>query len=145
MNRYLTLVASAVALSIVPVIGQGGTSKPQPPAPPTAKTAPQPTPERTGAVIYREHCAVCHGQSGRGNGPAAAAFKQRPPDLTHLATRYKGFPRKAVEAHIVGDDTPQAAHGSREMPIWGPTFRKSPDASTVLRNLIAYLESIQEK
>ena len=141
MNRYVMLVACAVALSIVPVTGQGGAKKPQPPPTPAGSAAP----ERTGAAIYREYCAVCHGLSGRGNGPAAPAFKQRPPDLTHLATRYKGFPRKAVEAHILGDETPQPAHGSREMPIWGPTFRQSPDAPTLLRNLIAHLESIQEK
>jgi hypothetical protein len=40
-----------------------------------------------------------------------------------------------------------AAHGSRDMPMWGPVF-KSVDGSVAelrLKNLIDYLDSIQEK
>lgn len=142
MKRFLILVASAAAFSMVPLVAQqGSASQAQPPAKPAASAAP----ERTGAAIFREYCAVCHGVNARGNGPAAPAFKQRPPDLTHLATRHKGFPRALVERMILGDDALQPAHGSREMPVWGPTFRKSPDAATLMKNLILHLESIQEK
>lgn len=140
MKPCVVLVASVVTLSMVAVAAQqGGATKA--PAKPAASAAP----ERTGVAFFREYCAVCNGPSGRGNGPAAPAFKQRPPDLTHLATRYKGFPGQAGKALILGDKMPQPAHGSREMPIWGPTFRESQDAATLLRKLIAHLESLQEK
>jgi putative copper export protein/mono/diheme cytochrome c family protein/peroxiredoxin len=36
----------------------------------------------TGAVLYREHCAGCHGSTGYGDGPAAAGLHPKPADLT---------------------------------------------------------------
>ena len=35
-----------------------------------------------GAPVYAQNCIACHGVSGRGDGPAAAALKIRPADLT---------------------------------------------------------------
>jgi mono/diheme cytochrome c family protein len=34
-----------------------------------------------GQQIHRARCAVCHGDEGRGDGPAAAALPLKPPDL----------------------------------------------------------------
>lgn len=45
----------------------------------------QPAPP--GPQVYREHCAVCHGEAGDGRGPAAAKFATAPRDFT--AGRYK--------------------------------------------------------
>jgi copper transport protein len=39
-----------------------------------------------GSLIYQQHCAICHGPTGAGNGPQAAALNPRPADLrAHLA------------------------------------------------------------
>ncbi len=39
-----------------------------------------------GSLIYQQHCATCHGPTGAGNGPQAAALNPRPADLrVHLA------------------------------------------------------------
>ena len=35
-----------------------------------------------GTTLYPEHCAVCHGAEGRGNGPAAKTLPVPPADLT---------------------------------------------------------------
>jgi mono/diheme cytochrome c family protein len=35
-----------------------------------------------GARVYAQHCAVCHGPDGRGNGPAAVSLHPRPRDFT---------------------------------------------------------------
>jgi len=45
-----------------------------------------------GAAAYAENCALCHGASGRGDGPAAAALPVRPADLTapHLFAHTEG-------------------------------------------------------
>jgi mono/diheme cytochrome c family protein len=36
----------------------------------------------TGRQLYVTHCAVCHGDGGRGDGPSAASFASKPSDLT---------------------------------------------------------------
>ncbi|MGH7823143.1 MAG: c-type cytochrome [Candidatus Binatia bacterium] len=38
--------------------------------------------QRSGRVLYLKHCAECHGQEGRGDGPTAAVLTKRPADLT---------------------------------------------------------------
>jgi mono/diheme cytochrome c family protein len=35
-----------------------------------------------GEALFRTHCSVCHGQAGRGDGPAAAGLNPKPADLT---------------------------------------------------------------
>ena len=100
-----------------------------------------------GPDLYRHYCATCHGKDARGNGPAAAALKVPPPDLTVLARRQQGvFPGVEVEALVRGG-TAVSAHGSAEMPVWGPIFHAldPSDARVKVRiaSLVAHLESIQ--
>ena len=101
----------------------------------------------SGAATFKAYCTVCHGTSGRGDGPAAKALVKPPSDLTQIAKRNSGkFPSGAIRMSITGETT-MAAHGSRDMPMWGPVFR-STDGSLVelrLRNVITYLEALQEK
>jgi mono/diheme cytochrome c family protein len=99
--------------------------------------------------MFVSYCAVCHGTSGTGNGPAAVALKTAPADLTKIAARNKGtFPEVRVSRFIEGLDE-VAAHGTRDMPIWGGLFRSlSPDnrmaADARVYNLTQYLKSIQQ-
>lgn len=100
-----------------------------------------------GSASFDRYCASCHGQSGRGDGPAAKTLRTAAADLTVLARRNNGvFPAERVTASIV-DSSRAAAHGTQEMPIWGPLFRAlgGPDEreNTRLRNLLAFLASIQ--
>jgi mono/diheme cytochrome c family protein len=102
-----------------------------------------------GATTFREYCSTCHGVGGHGNGPAASALKTAPSDLTLIARRAGGtFPFGTVKSKITGDDV-VAAHGSRDMPTWGPLFKAVDTSSSVaelrLTNLINYLEGIQAK
>lgn len=50
---------------------------------PAIEAAPAVSAEVRGAALgfYKERCARCHGESGRGNGPDAAALPFRPQDL----------------------------------------------------------------
>jgi cytochrome c oxidase cbb3-type subunit I/II len=41
-----------------------------------------PADNAAGHALWRDQCAGCHGESGRGDGPAAAMLRPRPPDLT---------------------------------------------------------------
>jgi mono/diheme cytochrome c family protein len=102
-----------------------------------------------GADLYQAYCASCHGSGGKGDGPVALVLKTAPSDLTAISRRNHGrFPAKRLEIIIAADDL-IAAHGNREMPIWGPIFHQvewDQDLGAVrLQNLIKYLESIQAK
>jgi mono/diheme cytochrome c family protein len=100
-----------------------------------------------GPDLFRAYCASCHGADAKGNGPAASALKTKVPDLTMLTKNNRGqFPSARVRKAIMGDDV-VAAHGSREMPVWGPIFHqieRDVDRGYVrLDNLVKYLKSIQ--
>lgn len=52
--------------------------------------APRPSPEERGKAHYEKLCISCHGDTARGDGPAAAALVKPVPDLwTKVATDRK--------------------------------------------------------
>ena len=102
-----------------------------------------------GARLFMNHCAACHGANGEGGGPVAAAMQTSVPNLRTLGQRHGGtFPADAVTAYIDGREL-KAAHGDRQMPIWGDVFR-GPEQGTAERTvreriaaLVAFLKGIQ--
>jgi mono/diheme cytochrome c family protein len=104
----------------------------------------------TGEQIYKQYCATCHGADARGNGPLAAVLKTPPPDLTTLSKRHAGkFPYDYV-ADVIRFGPGVSAHGSSDMPTWGPIFRffDKRNESVVrqrIKNLCDYLASLQGK
>jgi mono/diheme cytochrome c family protein len=104
-----------------------------------------------GSDLFDFYCASCHGRGGKGDGPAAPALKTRPPNLTTLARRSGGiFPTARVAASVGGDGTvTMSAHGSTDMPVWGPIFR-ALDANDKLADarvaaVVTYVQSLQVK
>jgi mono/diheme cytochrome c family protein len=103
-----------------------------------------------GQALYREYCAVCHGESGKGDGPMARALKTQPADLTRIAVRNGGkFRLERIERIISGEAPVEAGHGTREMPLWGPIFSQiawDQDLGRVrVRNLAKYIEKLQRQ
>lgn len=98
--------------------------------------------------MFAAYCAVCHGTAGKGDGPVAKALKNRPVDLTTLSRINGGtFPQVRVMGYITGEET-VAAHGTRDMPIWGELFRSLDPNSRELsdlrvHNLAEYVKAIQ--
>jgi len=109
----------------------------------------RPVHQPSGRDIYMDRCSACHGEDGKGNGPAVGALRNAPGDLTLLAARNGGtFPEERVK-NIVGGWANLTVHGSREMPIWGTLFfAKSPADQQVaaerFKSLVSYLQSIQQ-
>jgi mono/diheme cytochrome c family protein len=103
----------------------------------------------SGATMYRNYCAACHGSEGKGDGPAAEFLKMPPPDLRMLAQRNHGeYPADHVTATLrLG--LPSHAHGTSDMPIWGELFRTVDTNQTLgelrVKNLTTFLGSLQLK
>ena len=107
-------------------------------------------PSMSGGDLFRFYCTSCHGRDGKGDGPVAAALNRRPPDLTSIARRNSGrFPTDRVERFVTGDREPSPAHGSADMPVWGPIFQSLDPQDRMNRirieNVVAFIESIQSK
>ena len=79
-----------------------------------------------GKYEYEAHCAVCHGLSGKGDGPFSQQIKATAvvPNLTELSKKNNGvFPFMRVYDVIDGTQS-VTGHGTREMPIWGPRYNR---------------------
>jgi mono/diheme cytochrome c family protein len=103
----------------------------------------------SGKQTYTHYCASCHGVDARGNGPAAFVLKTPPPDLTMLAKRHGGkFPYECV-SDVLRFGTRIVAHGSSDMPIWGPIFGSidNYDEAAVRKRVkdLSGLASLQQK
>lgn len=133
--RFLTV---AVLIAVVPGL----------PAASGTESAPPHESVVRGEVLYRVHCAACHGVGGRGDGPVAGELRTAPTDLTRL-TVAGVFPTDRVRGSIDGRQEIRS-HGSSEMPIWGLTFvergRVDDQEAAVagrIDDLTAYVRSIQ--
>lgn len=114
-----------------------------------------PAPDVTGRALYLDHCAACHGPTGRGDGPAAAGLEPPVADLTRIAARNGGlFPMAQVISTI--DGYTRIREGDAVMPEFGLQLQagdlvmldtgdgiptRTPER---LVALAAYLQTIQE-
>jgi mono/diheme cytochrome c family protein len=101
-----------------------------------------------GKELYLRRCASCHGEDGKGNGPAAVALKNPPADLTQISKKNGGTFSRANVMRFIDGERPIPAHGPRHMPVWGEVFREErtdSEARMRILSLTSYIESIQEK
>jgi hypothetical protein len=112
--------------------------------------------DHLGIVEFEIACMPCHGVEGRGDGPVARSLKVAPADLTRIAKSNQGkFPSRRV-AEIIDGRATVAAHGARDMPVWGDRYRVAAEggenpreveqrARAQINALVRYLEAIQEQ
>jgi mono/diheme cytochrome c family protein len=102
-----------------------------------------------GAELFKEHCAVCHGNDLKGVGPVPEPYRV-PPDLTTLARRHGGKFPDAYIADALRNGVIMPAHGPAEMPAWGTDFREMNGLEVTqvklrIANLTTYIKSRQAK
>ena len=131
-----------VAIAVVLVWAAVARAQPQ-----VKKEPIKPVPASDAAAMFQNYCAPCHGKDATGTGPVAKALTKAPADLTRIAARNGGsFPDVRVKRYIEGADE-VAAHGTRDMPMWGDLFRSlSRDTAQIrIQALSDYLKGLQVK
>jgi mono/diheme cytochrome c family protein len=113
--------------------------------------------ETTGKQDYADYCARCHGDDGRGNGPAVKIIPgYKPSDLTNLIPTHGGqFPRDEVFQVIDGRKrVPGHNDWDTDMPLWGLQFQPEGKEFSAesekkvhqrISNLVDYIQSLQRK
>lgn len=87
-----------------------------------------------GARLYAQHCALCHGGAGYGDGPAARGLAKRPADLT----------AKHTADHTAGDMFWWLTHGIRGSPMPGFGDRLSEEERWDLVNFLRALSAAEQ-
>lgn len=112
------------------------------------------TPMPSGAAMYRQNCASCHGPTGAGDGPVAADLPVPPADLRGLAQANGGvFPAERVMATIYGY---RGKDDAALMPEFGPILASPPviwiapdgrgiSTPSALVALAEHVESLQDR
>jgi len=85
-----------------------------------------------GAALYAAKCALCHGASGRGDGPSAGRYTPPPTDFTRSASRTPAMTEKKLVLTIQNghvdmppmDQNPAEAHALARYVI--RTFQPQP-------------------
>ena len=103
-----------------------------------------------GRELFLQHCAACHGANADGHGPLADELSPRPADLRQLSKKYGNPLRENEIARFMDGRAQVAAHGPREMPVWGEEMWQSPEkagsprpVSDSVADIVRYLQSIQ--
>jgi mono/diheme cytochrome c family protein len=117
------VVCVAVAISL---LGQR-LLRQEEPAPPTPGSL-------TGRSLYEVHCAVCHGVTGKGDGPGATVVRQPIRDFSDPAAMRVVDDRFLFE--IIKKGGSQFGR-SNAMPSWGMQL-----ADDEIRSVVAYIRSL---
>ena len=111
INRFLIIVSLVIML---PSWSGGEEGHWMAPAKEAGRKNPVPADKASierGKKLYKTHCAVSHGEKGRGDGPAGAGLTPKPADLAMMAMH-----------HADGDLAWKIATGRGAMPGWKSTL-----------------------
>jgi len=84
--------------------------------------------ESEGSALYQSRCAVCHGDTGKGDGPAGKDRNPRPPDLSDARRMGRITDARLAEVIVKGGDG---------MPAYGSILKPEE-----VQRLVEYLRSL---
>ncbi len=82
-----------------------------------------------GAVLYQQHCAICHGEKGRGDGLAGKALNPPPRDFSKGQFRYSK--NEAERLNFI-------KKGKGAMPGWEQTL-----TDTQIKAILKFIYSLK--
>lgn len=92
---------------------------------------------KAGKAQYDTLCAACHGTSGKGDGPGAAALNPKPGNFTDCKAMAKES--DATLFKIIKDGS-QSVGRSPMMPAWGGALKDQQ-----IHDLVAYIRGFCKK
>ncbi len=132
-STRITTAAVAAAFSLFLLIVCGGPQASASPAGGAGSGVTVTAADRTEALqIFKTRCAVCHGQEGRGNGPASVALNPKPQDY-HSKAWQKATSDATIEKAIVEGGT---AVGKSAAMAPNPDLKDKPGVVVALKDLI---------
>ena len=143
------LLAAGCGDQAPPAVAEPQVPESAPPARPTPAPDPAPDPvvsppapeglhgdAAAGRDLYNLYCVTCHGQSGKGDGPAGLALDPRPQD--HSDAAYMGQLSDEDLYNVIKKGGPSVGK-SPLMAAWGGVVNEQG-----LRDLVAYVRSLSE-
>lgn len=88
-----------------------------------------------GEKVFKMRCAMCHGQTGKGDGPAGKALKPPPRDFSNAEWQAGITDEQIKETFLKGG----AAVGK------SPTMPPHPDLKSKADDIVAYIRSLGGK
>jgi mono/diheme cytochrome c family protein len=151
-TRYVGLALAGMLLAATAsttLLGQGDTPSDQKTEKTMKKVPISHSKPESGAQMWKDYCAACHGTSGAGDGPAGEILKSPPADLSLLARQNNGKFPAGHFASVLKFGSGGHAHGTSDMPLWGSMFRSQGASQGVvdlrIHNLTEFVESLQQK
>ncbi len=102
--------------------------------PPHGGVTPATTQGPRGRSLYDAHCAVCHGPSGKGDGPGASVIRQPMRDFSNAAVMREVTDRFLFD--MIKKGSSQFGR-SNAMPAWGMKL-----SDEEIRAAVAYIRSL---
>jgi mono/diheme cytochrome c family protein len=107
----------------------------------------EPTYPSNAEAAYAQYCASCHGTTGRGDGPVAAALQPPPTDITRSTLSLPEL------MQVIDGRRTVRAHGTGTMPVWGLVFeqegegsdREHRDALRRVQGLAEYVQALRSR
>jgi len=100
------------------------------------RPAPSLSAEET-ATFFRELCSVCHGATGKGDGPSAQGLEPKPADFTNCKAMAKDSDEVLFKIIKGGG---QSAGRSTVMPAWGDSL-----SDQQIRALVKFIRGLCKK
>ncbi|MEO8137278.1 MAG: c-type cytochrome [Betaproteobacteria bacterium] len=91
-----------------------------------------PAAQKEAQDIFKNRCTICHGESGKGDGPAGAALNPKARNWTDAAWQ-KATPDEEIEKAILGGG--QAVGKSVMMPA-NPDLANKPEVVKALSQIV---------
>jgi mono/diheme cytochrome c family protein len=87
-----------------------------------------------GKKLYTSYCSTCHGETGKGDGTAAASLPAKPADHTNGAVMNQLSDKFLLEIISKGGG---AAGKSTFMPSWGGSLNEKQ-----IRDIVTYIRTL---